>query len=599
MHELISVGIFLAALVVGLLAFAPRVSESLVRSSARRLPYRLAARMREEWLAELDALPGRPSQLAFAIALTLTRRHSFAIEEESLFAAPARSPVTVATFGGWPAVVVFTTAVAAALVYAASFLIPPLYQSHTLVLVVPPRVPARFVEPAVRITIDERVREISQLVLSRQRLEDIILQLDLYRSDRGLPTSTRDTVTNGRDLTAPNGPRIGDAAIERMRQDISVDVHADSQSFELAYVSPDPQVAWKVADRLTALFIETDLRDKEEIGDSAGKFLDAQIEDVRSRLLKPTGLTSPSPAEPFRSGCAGSGTREPESDVSRAVAQEGTREHLDKPRNAADRRAVQAAGPGAPAGSAYQSRSHPSDAPGRGRRVLPRRRDDAGWTLWTGHTAGEDVGTVMNNEFHQSDPRPPATRRMGWIAWILIPAILGAVIGAGVAARTKPLYRSDARILVVPQRVPESYVRSSGTTNLRERVQSISQQILSRTRLERVIQDFDLYQEERRTGVMEDIVDRMRKNIEVNVEDGGTLAVGFIGTDPRTVMKVTDRLSIALHRRELARQRSAGGGHQSVSGGSNGTRSQATRGNEQAGARSEREGTARGGNVGD
>ena len=251
MNELISVGIFLAAIVGGLLALAPRVSESLVRSRARRLPHMLSARMREEWLAELDALPGRPSQLAFAIALTLTRRHSFAIEEESLFAAPARSPVTVATFGGWPSVVVFTTVVAAALAYAASFLIQPLYQSHALALVVPPRVPSRFVEPAVRITIDERLRAISQLVLSRQRLEDIILQLDLYRSDRGLPTSKRYTVTNGRDLPPPNGPRIGDAAIERMRKDIRVDVHADSQSFELAYVSPDPQVALKVTERLT------------------------------------------------------------------------------------------------------------------------------------------------------------------------------------------------------------------------------------------------------------------------------------------------------------------------------------------------------------
>ena len=149
----------------------------------------------------------------------------------------------------------------------------------------------------------------------------------------------------------------------------------------------------------------------------------------------------------------------------------------------------------------------------------------------------------MNNEFHQSDTRPPATRRIGWIAWILIPAILGAVIGAAVAARTKPLYRSDTRILVVPQRVPESYVRSSVTTNLRDRLQSISQQILSRTRLERTINDFDLYKEERRTGVMEEIVDRMRKNIEVKVEDGDTFAVAFIGTDPRTVMKVTERLT--------------------------------------------------------
>jgi capsular polysaccharide biosynthesis protein len=298
MNELISVGICLAALVGGLLAFAPRVSESLVRSSARRLPYTLSARMREEWLAELDALPGRPSQLAFAIALTLTRRHSFAIEEDSLFAAPSRWSVTAATIGGRLSVVVFTTAVAAAFAYASSFLIPPLYQSHAGVLVVPPRVPARFVEPAVRITIDQRVREFSQLVLSRQRLEDIILQLDLYRSDRGLPTSTRYTVTNGRDVPAPNGPRIGDAAIERMRQDIRVDVHADSQSFELAYVSPDPHVALKVTERLTMLFLETYLRDREDINDSATAFLDAQIEDVRSRLLKRTGITSPSAANP-------------------------------------------------------------------------------------------------------------------------------------------------------------------------------------------------------------------------------------------------------------------------------------------------------------
>ena len=149
----------------------------------------------------------------------------------------------------------------------------------------------------------------------------------------------------------------------------------------------------------------------------------------------------------------------------------------------------------------------------------------------------------MNNEFHESDSRPPATRRIGWKAWILIPAILGAAIGAAVAARTKPLYRSDTLILVVPQRISESYVRSTLTTKISDRLQSISQQVLSRTRLERVINDFDLYKEERRAGAMEEIVDRMRKNIEVKVEGGDGFAVGFIGTDPRTVMKVTERLA--------------------------------------------------------
>jgi uncharacterized protein involved in exopolysaccharide biosynthesis len=134
-------------------------------------------------------------------------------------------------------------------------------------------------------------------------------------------------------------------------------------------------------------------------------------------------------------------------------------------------------------------------------------------------------------------------RRRRWKLWILAPTLLGAVIGAGVSAQTKPLYKSDTLVLVVPQRVPENYVRSTITMKIGDRLQAISQQILSRTRLERIIQDFDLYKQERRTGLMEDVVDAMRKHIEVKVEGGDAFRVGFIGTDPRTVMKVAERLA--------------------------------------------------------
>jgi uncharacterized protein involved in exopolysaccharide biosynthesis len=292
MNELIGVGLLLTAIVGGLLALAPRVSESLVRSRARRLPHRLSERMGEEWLAELGALPGRPSQLAFAIALMLTRRHSFAMDDDSLFAAPARSPLTSATFGGWRSVVVFTTIFAAAIAYAVSFLIAPLYRSHARVIVVPQRVSARFVEPGGSRTLDGRLRAISPSVLSRRRLEDLILQFDLYRADRGLPASER-KISPANDLPMQNRLAIDDAAIERMRKDIDVDVDADGQSFEIAYVSPDPQVAMNVTVRLTALFIETSLRDREAVSDSARQFLDDEIAHVRSTLLKRTPLTLP------------------------------------------------------------------------------------------------------------------------------------------------------------------------------------------------------------------------------------------------------------------------------------------------------------------
>lgn len=101
-HQLIAIGVLLGGIIAGLLAFAPQLSERLVRARARRLPRALAERMEEEWLAEVEAVGNRASQLAFAIALTLTRRNSFAIEEDNLAETSSRTPGTVATMGAWP-----------------------------------------------------------------------------------------------------------------------------------------------------------------------------------------------------------------------------------------------------------------------------------------------------------------------------------------------------------------------------------------------------------------------------------------------------------------------------------------------------------------
>lgn len=127
--------------------------------------------------------------------------------------------------------------------------------------------------------------------------------------------------------------------------------------------------------------------------------------------------------------------------------------------------------------------------------------------------------------------------------WILLPAI---AISVGVVQWTRSLtnlYRSDATILVVPQQVPEEYVKSTVTTTVADRLQSISQQILSRTRLERIILDLNLYEGARRNGIMEDIVDGMRDNIEVQTIRGEAFRVSFINEDPRTAMRVAERLA--------------------------------------------------------
>ncbi|HKY21198.1 MAG TPA: GNVR domain-containing protein [Vicinamibacterales bacterium] len=134
------------------------------------------------------------------------------------------------------------------------------------------------------------------------------------------------------------------------------------------------------------------------------------------------------------------------------------------------------------------------------------------------------------------------------IAWrrkwlILIPFVLVSVGTATVAHFLPNKYRSETLILVVPQRVPESYVRSTVTTRIEDRLQSMREEILSRTRLERIIVDNNLYAEERRTGIMQDVVEQMRKDIDVVVIKGDAFRVSYVGRDPMTVMKTTERLA--------------------------------------------------------
>src|SRR5262245_53506822 len=140
---------------------------------------------------------------------------------------------------------------------------------------------------------------------------------------------------------------------------------------------------------------------------------------------------------------------------------------------------------------------------------------------------------------------PEDILQMAWRhKWLIaIPAIVIGFGAAGVSRYLPNQYRSETLILVVPQRVPESYVRSTVTTRIEDRLQSIAQQILSRTRLERIIQDFNLYAKERRTGIMEDVVEGMRKDIVVQVVKGDAFRVTYSGADPRTVMRVTERLA--------------------------------------------------------
>jgi polysaccharide chain length determinant protein (PEP-CTERM system associated) len=133
-------------------------------------------------------------------------------------------------------------------------------------------------------------------------------------------------------------------------------------------------------------------------------------------------------------------------------------------------------------------------------------------------------------------------RRRFWV--VVVPVAVMAALTATIVKRLPDMYWAETVILVVPQKVPESYVKSTVTETLESRVQSIKPTILSRTRLEQIITEFNLYPEERQRRPMEDVVAHMRNDdVAIGTRGGDSFSISYIGPQPVQVMEVTNRLA--------------------------------------------------------
>jgi succinoglycan biosynthesis transport protein ExoP len=106
--------------------------------------------------------------------------------------------------------------------------------------------------------------------------------------------------------------------------------------------------------------------------------------------------------------------------------------------------------------------------------------------------------------------------------WILLPLFLVWAVAWGASWLLPSIYESDALILVEQQKVPDQYVVPNVTANLQGRLQSMSQQILSRTRLQATIDRFHLYPATRGLNALMksgDPVERMRDDIKIELVD--------------------------------------------------------------------------------
>jgi protein tyrosine kinase modulator len=164
------------------------------------------------------------------------------------------------------------TVIGAPLAYGVAKLLPPKYTSETLVLVQPPTVSSKIVEPLDTINISERLASMKQQILSRTRLEPIIRQFGLYSDDVNRVSM--------------------DILVGRLQQAIEVtpvEPMAETRAnnlpgFFVNVTFSDPRLAQQVCTAITSLFIEENLRVSQQNSKVTTDFLSQQLNDAKKNL---------------------------------------------------------------------------------------------------------------------------------------------------------------------------------------------------------------------------------------------------------------------------------------------------------------------------
>ena len=132
-------------------------------------------------------------------------------------------------------------------------------------------------------------------------------------------------------------------------------------------------------------------------------------------------------------------------------------------------------------------------------------------------------------------------RRHKW--FIVVPGIVLCVLAAVWSLTLPNIYRASTVILVEAQKVPDTYVQATTTSPVGQRLATLSQQVMSRTRLEQVIKELRLMPDIRDREAVDEFLTRMRLKIDFKVAGRDSFTISYADKDPRTVMHVTNKLA--------------------------------------------------------
>src|SRR6266496_143367 len=134
----------------------------------------------------------------------------------------------------------------------------------------------------------------------------------------------------------------------------------------------------------------------------------------------------------------------------------------------------------------------------------------------------------------------------------LVPFLLVLAAIASLAWSLPSLWTGRATIMIDRQQIPEAFVKSTVTSDIESRLLTLSQEILTRARLMEIVERHDLYPKLRQTATPDDVVERMRKDIKIELSDDrdkrpresrtSVFGVVYSTTDPVIAMQVANTL---------------------------------------------------------
>ena len=156
--------------------------------------------------------------------------------------------------------------------YLTTLVLPKKYTSSTLVLVEQPTVPTEFVKPVVTDDLNHRLASMQEQILSRSRLQPIIEQYNLYPNLR--------STAHMEDL------------VEKLRKVIEVEliqpmqgsVNKQPPGFHVSVTFENPALAQQICAQITSMFMEQNVKRREQQAADTTEFLSQQLAEARAKL---------------------------------------------------------------------------------------------------------------------------------------------------------------------------------------------------------------------------------------------------------------------------------------------------------------------------